>query len=178
MGERETRRGETRGIFSLSPRLLVCTPSAAILLARGMTMWFNPIIIFLLRSPLHGLLSGSMMLITYAGRKSGKPITLPANWVREGDTLFVVSRRERTWWRNLRGGARVTVRLQGRDYSGEGIVIENANAVVESLRAYFRRVPQWAKYSGLTLDARGEPTPESLARAAQVLVMVEIGLTC
>jgi len=140
-------------------------------------MWFNPIMIFLLRSPLHGLLSRSMMLITYTGRKSGKPITLPTNYVREGNAVFVVSRRERTWWRNLRGGARVTIRLQGRDYSGEGKAIEDANAVAEDLRAYFCRVPQWAKYSGLTLDANGEPTTESLTRAAQVLVMVEIGLT-
>lgn len=132
--------------------------------------------IFLLRSPLHRLLSGSILLITYVGRKSGKPITLPTNWVRDGDTLFVVSRRERTWWRNLRGGARVTVRLQGRDYSGTGRAIEAADAVAVGLRAYFRRVPQWAKYSGITLDANGEPTPESLARAAQELVTVELRL--
>ena len=139
-------------------------------------MWYNSIMAFILRSPLHGLLSGSTMLITYTGRKSGKPITLPANWVRDGNTVFVTSLRARTWWRNLRGGAPVTVRLQGRDYSGEGKTIEELNAVAEGLRAYFRRVPQWAKYSGITLDANGEPNIESVKRGAQERVVVEIRL--
>ena len=139
-------------------------------------MWYNSIMAFILRSPLHGLLSGSTMLITYTGRKSGKSITLPANWVRDGNTVFVTSLRARTWWRNLRGGAPVTVRLQGRDYSGEGKTIEELNAVAEGLRAYFRRVPQWAKYSGITLDANGEPNIESVKRAAQERVVVEIRL--
>ena len=44
-------------------------------------MWMfkvmNPIMKGLLRSPLHGLMSGSLMLITYAGRKTGKPYTIP-----------------------------------------------------------------------------------------------------
>ncbi|MCI0478593.1 MAG: nitroreductase family deazaflavin-dependent oxidoreductase [Anaerolineales bacterium] len=139
-------------------------------------MWFNPIMIFLLRSPLHGLLSGSTMLITYTGRKSGKPITLPTNYVREGDALFITSFRARKWWRNLRGGARVTIRLQGRDYSGVAEAIEDADAVAQGLRAYFRRVPQWAKYSGVALGANGAPSVESVERAAQDKVMVEVRL--
>ncbi|MEW5720875.1 MAG: nitroreductase/quinone reductase family protein [Chloroflexota bacterium] len=140
-------------------------------------MWFNPIMLFILRSPIHALLSGSTMAITCTGRKSGKALTVPTNYVRDGDKLLVTSFRRRTWWRNLRGGAPVTVRLQGRDYSGAGKAIEDAGAVAENLRAYFRRVPQWAKYSGVTLDANGEPNAESLKRAAQDKVIVEIRLT-
>jgi hypothetical protein len=59
-------------------------------------MWYNSIMAFILRSPLHGLLSGSTMLITYTGRKSGKSITLPTNWVRDENTVFVTSLRART----------------------------------------------------------------------------------
>jgi hypothetical protein len=50
------------------------------------------------------------------------------------------------------------------------------NAVAEGLRAYSRRVPQRAKYSGVTLDANGEPNIESVKRAAQESVVVEIRL--
>ena len=139
-------------------------------------MWYNPLVIFILRSPLHALLSGSMMLLTYTGRKSGKSITLPTNWVRDGNTVFVTSRRERTWWRNLRGGAPVTVRLQGRDCAGEGKAIEDLDAVVNGLHAYYRRVPQWAKYASVTLGTNGEPTLASLQRAADSRVVVEIRL--
>jgi deazaflavin-dependent oxidoreductase (nitroreductase family) len=137
-------------------------------------MWFNSIMIFILRSPLHGLLSGSTILITCTGRKSGKVLTVPTNYVREDGKLLVTSFRKRTWWRNLRGGVSVTVRLQGRDCPGEGKVIEDADEVAEGLRVYFRRVPQWAKYSGVMLDANGEPNLESVKRAVQDKVMVEI----
>jgi hypothetical protein len=30
--------------------------------------------------------------------------------------LLTMSPKDRLWWRNLRGGAPVTVRLQGRDF--------------------------------------------------------------
>ena len=36
----------------------------------------NPIVRLILRSPLHRLVSGSILLITYQGRKSGKTYTL------------------------------------------------------------------------------------------------------
>ena len=139
-------------------------------------MWYNSIMAYVLRSPLHGLLSGSTMLITCTGRKSGKALTVPTNYVRDDDKLLVTSFRKRTWWRNLRGGALVTVCLQGRDHAGEGKAIEDLDAVAQGLRAYFRRVPQWAKYSGVMLDANGEPNAESVKRAAQDKVMVEIRL--
>ena len=137
-------------------------------------MWFNPMMSFILRSPFHGLLSGSTITISFIGRKNGKALTVPTNYVRDDNKLLVTSFRARTWWRNLRGGALVTVRLQGRDYSGEGKAIEDLDAVAEGLRAYFHRVPQWAKYSGVTLDARSEPNLESVRRAAQDKVMVEL----
>lgn len=65
----------------------------------------NSFMTFILRSPMHGILSGSTMLITVTGRKSGRPITTPVNYYQKGDTLWVISNRERSWWRNLKGGA-------------------------------------------------------------------------
>jgi hypothetical protein len=45
-------------------------------------MWFmnkiaNPFVRLILRSPLHGLFSAALLLITYLGRKSAKEYTLP-----------------------------------------------------------------------------------------------------
>jgi len=82
----------------------------------------NPAMRVILRSPLHALVSGSTMLVTVTGRRSGQTYTTPVNYVREGDTVTVFSWRDRTWWRNLRGGAPVTLRLRGRDLRGTGEV--------------------------------------------------------
>ena len=42
----------------------------------------NPIMRTLLRSPLHGLLSDSLMLITYTGRRSQRKFTTPVRYLR------------------------------------------------------------------------------------------------
>ena len=56
-------------------------------------MWYNSIMMWLLRSPLHGMLSGSTMIITYTGRKSGMTFSTPVNYVRDGNVLWTVSFR-------------------------------------------------------------------------------------
>lgn len=91
-------------------------------------MWYNPLITALLRSPLHGLLSGSYMLLTVTGRKTGCTYTTPVNYSISGNTLTCFSSRERTWWRNLRERAPVTVWLRGKEQRGVGIVVESGEA--------------------------------------------------
>ena len=76
-------------------------------------MWYNAVIAALLRSPLHALLSGQIMLISVTGRKSGATFTAPVNYIQDEDVLWVVSARDRTWWRNARGGCAVSLRLRG-----------------------------------------------------------------
>jgi deazaflavin-dependent oxidoreductase (nitroreductase family) len=90
----------------------------------------------MLRSPLHGLVSNSTMLITLSGRKSGRTYTTPVNYVRDGDTITVLSRKGRVWWKNLRGGAPVTLRIRGQDLTGTAEVVDDdPEAIVRALRA-------------------------------------------
>jgi hypothetical protein len=69
----------------------------------------------LLRSPLHFLVSGSVLLITFTGRKSGKIYSTPVQYRRSGDVVTFFTSKERAWWKNL-PGTEVTVRLSGYDY--------------------------------------------------------------
>src|SRR5690606_23230181 len=104
--------------------------------------------------------------LTVTGRKSGKPITTPVNYVRDGETLLVVSWKDRTWWRNLRGGAPVTLRLQGRDVRARGIVLEEEAAVTEAIVRLVRAAPAFGSYFKVALDAAGAPTDPAAVRAA------------
>jgi deazaflavin-dependent oxidoreductase (nitroreductase family) len=112
-------------------------------------MWFNPIVRSLLRSPLHFLMSRNTLLMTYAGRRSGHVYTTPMNYVRDGDTFFITSLRTHTWWRNLRGRALVELRVQGKDLRAYAEVVEGGDAVVDELRAYFRKAPALAPFYGV-----------------------------
>jgi deazaflavin-dependent oxidoreductase (nitroreductase family) len=123
-----------------------------------MTARANGTMRVLLRSPLHGLVSERVMLITVCGRKSGRLYTTPVNYVRDGGTFTVVSRTHRTWWRNLRGGAPVAVRVRGKDLKGVAeVVVDDKEAVAKALLALHPR------YSA-----------ERAARRAQDRVLVRI----
>jgi deazaflavin-dependent oxidoreductase (nitroreductase family) len=140
-------------------------------------MWYNPILKWLLQSPIHGILSGSTMLITVTGRKSGKAISTPVNYVDMGEELMTVSFRQRKWWRNLRGGAPVTLRLRGRNVKANSTAIEDGEGVAAQLGAYFKKVPQYAKYLHVRLDERGAPVVEDVIESAKdrVVILTRLG---
>jgi deazaflavin-dependent oxidoreductase (nitroreductase family) len=100
----------------------------------------NLLMIGLLRSPLHRLASGSLLLITYRGRRSGRRFTIPVMYAkREGTLTVFVGRPERKkWWRNLRGGAEVEVRFRGRRLRGQAEVVGDSAAVETYLERYPR----------------------------------------
>lgn len=118
-------------------------------------MGVNDLVASVLRGPLHGLLDGEVMLVTMTGRKSGKPITTPVNYVREGNTLWVTSTRERTWWRNLRGGAPATLLLKSKETAARGEALEDDELVAAGFRHLFTLQPKYAKTFGVQLGADG-----------------------
>jgi len=139
-------------------------------------MWFNPIMKWLIRSPLHGFVSKSMLVIGYTGRKSGKRYETPVNYVRTGDDLLVTSRRNRTWWRNMLGGAPVTVWLRGKQIQANADAYSEQVDVTRYLQAYLDQVPQNARYFNVALDEQGYPARSQVSQAAQERVIVRIHL--
>ena len=101
----------------------------------------NPFVRALLRSRLHGLLSGSLLLVTYSGRRSGRTFTIPVLYAEAGSELvvYVGRSREKVWWRNLRGGAPVRVRLRGHELAGTATVVVGDPDLRETYLARFPR---------------------------------------
>jgi len=139
-------------------------------------MWYNAMMKWILLSPFHGLISKGIILITYTGRKSRKAYSLPVNYVRDGDVIYVTSYRARTWWRSLRGGAAVSVRLDGGDRKARGEVIEDDAGVAEGLMAYLQKVPQYAKYYQVKLDPDGTPDATDITQASRDRVFIRLHL--
>jgi deazaflavin-dependent oxidoreductase (nitroreductase family) len=135
-------------------------------------MWFNPFMAGLLRSPFHALLSHNTMLITVRGRKSGRPVTTPVNYVRRGDELLTVSFRSRNWWRNLRGGRPVELVLSGRRRGAHASVAEADQEVGRRLAEIVAHNPGYARVLGIARDPAGRPQASDLARAASMRVIV------
>ena len=127
---------------------------------------------WMLHSPLHIFMNG-ILLITVTGRKTGRAIATPVNYARDGDTLLVTSKIDRTWWKNLRGGADITLLINGKTYRAEATVIEDRVAVERELLRFFHLVKR--TIAGIHLDENGQPTkPDKFAQVAQSRVLIEI----
>jgi len=134
----------------------------------------NPIMKVLLRSPLHGVLSSGIMLITFKGIKSGRWFTTPVRYIHDGNTVRAFSSSETFWWRNLVGGADVTLRLKGKDHRYHAIAVrENPELIRRWMDVYLERYPEDRVYHDVGLNKDGSLNEADIERAAAVAVLVE-----
>ncbi len=130
---------------------------------------------FVLRSPLHGVVDKTILLITFTGRKSGKTYTTPVSYSQADGQVIIFTHAD--WWKNLRNGATVTLRIRGREFQGLAEpIVEDKRAIVAGLSVHLQKVPSDAKYYGVTLDDHGTPSAEEVEKAAQTVVMIPVRL--
>lgn len=127
----------------------------------------NPVVGAVLRSPLHRFLSGGLMLITYRGRRTGRERTIPVMYAEKGDRLIVLvgDATAKQWWRNLRGGAPVELRLRGGLRRGHATVVTGGPTETGALLStYLTRFPRAARAAGgkqvvmVVIDLAGDVT--------------------
>lgn len=132
----------------------------------------NPLVVGVLRSPLHPLLSGNTVVVYYRGRRSGRALHTPVSYHQHNGELHCFAGRSHRWWCNLEGGPQVSVLLRGRRMEAVAEVIRDAPAVLlPRLRDFLRAVPRDAAHAGVRLE-NGEPASADLAAAAPALVHV------
>ena len=105
----------------------------------------NAIVLAVLRSRAHRLLSAAAIELRYIGRRSRREYALPVQYAQAGEQLVVRPQhwQRATWWRNFRTPQPVTVRLAGRLRDGTARVVESSDPRWESARqAYTTRWPR------------------------------------
>lgn len=130
---------------------------------------------FVLRSPIHSLVSQTVLLVTFTGRKSGQTFTTPVSYSQSGDrvTLFTHA----LWWKNLINNAQVSLRIRGNEFKGWAEpVAADKQAISAGLAAHLQKVPSDARWYGVTFDNRGNPIAEEVEKAAQTVVMIRVRL--
>jgi hypothetical protein len=134
----------------------------------------NPVMRALLRSPLHFVCSKSLMLITFTGRKSGRRFTTPVRYLRLNGLVRCFTSAENQWWRNLRGGAPVSLRIEGKEAPYQALAIHDDPARIrEALSHYLALFPGDAAYHDIRLNRDKTPVAEDLDRASHDAVVVE-----
>ena len=109
--------------------------------------WVNRVVLGLLRSPAHRLLSGALVEIDYVGRRSGRSYALPAQYARDDGHLVVWPGHpeKKRWWRNFREPSDVDVLVAGQRTRASARVLLPATrdhaAAANSYRKRFAKHP-------------------------------------
>ena len=133
----------------------------------------NDFMSWVLRSPLHGMLSNGMLLITDTGRKTGRHYTTPVEYFHENGYLFVMTSRSRTWWRNLKNGAQVSLLLQRKPVHAFAELELDEKLVEAHMLEYLQHRPQIAKPLGIHME-NGNANMEDIARVAKDRLFVKL----
>jgi hypothetical protein len=127
----------------------------------------NAVVATLLRSPMHRLLSGSMDLIRYNGRRSGREFTTPTQYARAGDDVIILVGRPnaKTWWRNFTSEHDIDILMRRHwiPMKARAVVgAEEPATIAPLLDAFLERFPKAAR-------ALEEGSNESLRRSAVIV---------
>jgi deazaflavin-dependent oxidoreductase (nitroreductase family) len=130
---------------------------------------------FVLRSPAHGIVDKTILLITFTGRKSGKTYTTPVSYSQSADQVVIFTHAD--WWKNLRNDAPVTLHIRGRDLEGLAEpIVEDKQVIAVGLTEHLQKVRSDAKYYGVTFDDHSSPRADEVEKAAQTVVMIRVRL--
>ena len=140
--------------------------------------FLNPVMRGLLRSHLHGIASHNIGIVHFSGRKSGRKLSTPLSYTREGNIVRLLSNQSTRWWLNFRGdGVKVEMEIARQRYPGTAVLLEgDSQALRDGVRCFIHALPRDAKVYSLELDANREVVETSLAAIAEQLILVEIRL--
>jgi hypothetical protein len=141
------------------------------------TTRLNPLVVRLLRSPLHRVIGGGLMLITVTGRRTGRQYTIPVGYQRDGDVLHVLvsKARRKQWWRNFRSPAALEVELRGERFAAVGEVVDARSAQFFAvIEATLRRLPMLARQFGVAWNPSAGLGDEQRAVLTREVALVTI----
>lgn len=98
----------------------------------------NVLILWLLGSPLHRILSAKVAVVAYQGRRSGAQVRLPVQYAALKDQIIVFPAHasSKRWWRNFEQPHSATLLVAGRSIRVVGAVVRDAGPLGPLAEAY------------------------------------------
>ena len=135
----------------------------------------NPVVKFVLRSPLHGLMSRNTVLLEFTGRKSGNTYCTPVSYHTANNRVHCFTDKNNRWWRNLVKAEAVELTLRGRRITGRPTVLPSGTEEVQNaLHDLLLVSPRDATHAGVGFDSNGQPIAADIVRASKGLVLISI----
>jgi hypothetical protein len=141
----------------------------------------NPLIIGLLRSPLHSLASKGLMVVTWSGRKSGARYAIPVGYQRHADEVIVLLSKpsEKSWWKNFRTPWPAELLIQRRSQAAMGRWLEpGGDEFFGRLETTLQRLPWLAgQFGGIRYDRKIGLTDDQRSVLRQKAGVIRFELT-
>lgn len=155
----------------MTEQVVVSHPSDAMLRA------VNPMMKFLLRTPFAGPARKQLMVLSFKGRKSGNPYSIPVSAHHIDNQLYSLSGSP--WTKNFRGGAPADVLYDGKTTAMTGELIVDPAVVAELSHrvAESYGVKKAQRSMGLGFREQRIPTVEEFKEAAVREHLAAIKLT-
>ena len=100
----------------------------------------NAVVVWLVRSPLHALLRGSVLVVRCEGRRTGRTYLVPVTCRSSGDgALRALTSARGLWWRNVESGGPAMVYYRGHEREACIDVVRGVDAPPEVERALASR---------------------------------------
>ena len=137
----------------------------------------NPVVRFLLRTPLAGSARRQLMVLNFTGRKTGRRYSIPVSAHRIDNTLYAIANAG--WKANFRDGATAEVLYDGKTTNMRGELIRDPAAVADLCRraAESYGAKQAQRMMGLKFRDDRIPTLEEFTEAAQREGIAAVRLT-
>ena len=100
----------------------------------------NAVTAWVVRSPLHPVLRGSVLVVRCEGRRTGRTYLVPVTCrPASGGALHAMTSARALWWRNIASGAQATVYYRGREHEARIDVVRGVDDPSEVERALASR---------------------------------------
>jgi deazaflavin-dependent oxidoreductase (nitroreductase family) len=105
-----------------------------------------------------------LLLLTFTGRKTGKRYSIPISYTEHTDGSLLAPGGGAWKW-NLGDGREVSVLLRGRTRRASSEIIRDPSEIERLLPAMVSRNPRVETFTGVPIDADGQPNPARLRAA-------------
>jgi len=137
----------------------------------------NAMMTLFLKTPLiQNAIGKQLALLSFTGHRSGKLYTIPISYQRRGDSVFMMTKKSRSWWRNFADQPAVELRLAGKVVSGTAEAHVGSEQDLAEVVDFLTSRPRDAKAYGVVALTDGSPDPESVRGLlpGNVIVRVEL----
>jgi len=140
----------------------------------------NPLIVGLLRSPLHRIASSGLLVLTVTGRRTGRRYSIPLGYQplsKDRLVILVSKARRKQWWRNYIDEADTEVVLRGRLRRGRAVVVAaGTDAFRDHAAITLARLPMLAGQFGIAGSVKDGLSEEQLQTLEREIAVVAVAL--